>query len=116
MGLFTRNTMNLQDMAHLVTYVTVGTIGYYAKQGAWVDEDTRAKLAGAWLQKFGHRASHWKLTKLTMVADGLARKTLFEAPELARILPHLEGEDVDEAYAELYTQSEQALLFKGITK
>jgi hypothetical protein len=116
MGFFTSNSMGLADMAHLVTYVTTSTIGYYSKQGVWPDDDVRAMIAGEWLRNFGHKASHWKLTKLSLIADGLAQKAIFEVPELVQVIPVAKGEDLDDIYGMLFEKSQQALLFKGITK
>lgn len=116
MGFFTSNSMGLEDMAHLVTYVTVSTIGFYSESGAWPTDDLRAKMAGEWLRTQGHKASHWKLTKLSLVGDNLARKALYEVPELIQTIPIAEGEDLDDIYGMLYEQSFKGLLFEGITK
>ncbi|PXX99684.1 hypothetical protein [Halomonas sp. LBP4] len=115
MGFFTQNTMSLDQMTHLVTYVAASTIGFYAKQGAWVDEDFRQKLVMAWLQENGHKASHWKLTKLALAADGVAKKTVFDTPELVEALPGFSEDDEAELFEDLYVTSRQALLYKGIT-
>jgi hypothetical protein len=116
MGFFTSNSMGLEDMAHLVTYVIVSTIGFYSKSGAWPTDDFREKVVRTWLRTQGHKASHWKLTKLSLVGDNLARKALYEVPELIRVIPIAEGEDLEDIYEMLYEQSFKGLLFKGITK
>lgn len=115
MGFFTRNTMNLDQMTHLVTYVAASSIGFYYKQGAWIDEGFRQKLVTAWLQENGHAASHWKLTKLALTADGVARKLLHDMPELFDDFRPSYVEEQEEMYGLVFTYSHKALLFKGIT-
>ncbi|MCW4153485.1 hypothetical protein OM427_28650, partial [Halomonas sp. 18H] len=107
--------MGLEQMSHLVTYVASATIGYYANQGAWVDEDFRQKLVTAWLQENGHAASFWKLSKLAITADGVARHIVYEMPELVETFPTLSNEDKNEMYGEVFVFSQKALLYKGIT-
>ncbi|SFT68332.1 hypothetical protein [Halomonas saccharevitans] len=116
MGLFTRNTMSLEDMTHLVAFLTITTIDERSITGRWIDEDFRTNLVNTWLEEHNHRASHWKLTKISMVSDGLARKMLFEFPTLKHGVHRLIEADQNEVYALIFMQSEQALLFKGITK
>lgn len=116
MGFFTRNTMNLDQMTHLVTYVAASSIGYYKKQGSWADEELRHKLVTAWLQENGHRASHWKLTKLALAADGVARKILLDVPELFEDLPPSDKEEQKDMYDFVFEYSHKALLYEGITK
>jgi hypothetical protein len=115
MGFFTRNTMSLEQMTHLVTYVAASTIGFYNKQGARVDEEFRQKLVTAWLQENGHAASHWKLTKLALTADGVARKLLHDIPELFDDFPPPDKEEQKEMYDLVFAYSHKALLFKGLT-
>lgn len=115
MGFFTKNTMRLEQMTHLVTYVASSTIGHYALQGAWVDEEFRQKLVVAWLQENGHAASHWKLSKLAIAGDGVARQIVYETPELVDIFPTLNRDEKNEMYGEVYAVSQKALLYKGIT-
>jgi hypothetical protein len=51
-----------------------------------------------------------------LVGDNLARKALYEVPELIRVIPIAEGEDLEDIYEMLYEQSFKGLLFEGITK
>lgn len=116
MGFFTRNTMSLEDMSHLVAFLTASTIDELAFSGQWIDEDFRTKLVNTWLDEHGHRASHWKLTKISMVSDGLARKVVFDFPGIKSGIHRLTEVEKDELYGYLFMKSQQALLFKGVTK
>lgn len=116
MGLFTKNTMNLEQMSALMGFVAMTTIEFYAKSGGtWPDHKIRTPMLEMWLQRVGHKASFVKLTKLGVYADSVARTAIYHEPELANVFT---GDDNDEKFAAtqaLTDLSRQFLLEKGLT-
>jgi hypothetical protein len=109
MGMFTKNTMSIDEMAVLVSYVVLMIIAYHHKYGAWPQGDRKAEFAARWLEKNNHKASHWKLSKLSVLADNIARMLVAKIEDIMSILDH-------EAFQEdLLVLSRNALLREDIT-
>lgn len=114
MGLLTKNSMNLDDMAQLVAYVAMMIVGFHEKSSRWPQEDTRTKLVNRWLEQQGHKASFWKLSKLSLVADGVARMLVASNPEVAALMDA--EDDVREQFVcDVVSVSRSALLQNDIT-
>jgi len=73
MGLFTKNTMSIDDMTDLVTFTVLVILADHAQSGGWADGSNRTNIINQRLEQSGHAASFWKLSKLAMLADGVAR-------------------------------------------
>ncbi|MBR0670123.1 hypothetical protein [Neoroseomonas soli] len=101
-------------MAILVSYLVRMIIGYHHKTGDWPQEDIRTEFTNRWLEKTGHRASFWKLSKLALVADGIARTTMANVPSLMEMITsdHVAR---DEFAADLLAMCRSVLLQQGIT-
>lgn len=113
MGLFTRNTMTLDQMAELVSYTALMILGFYYKQRCWPQDTFRTEVMLRWLERNGSKASFWKLSKLALVSDGLARMVSAQVPDLEAIVS---DESVREEFkAELLIASRAALLQQNIT-
>lgn len=114
MGFFTKNSMNLDEMAKLVRYTVMMILGYHHKTGNWADNDARMKFVNSGLERSGHKASFWKLAKLAIAADGIARMVTANVPDLMDMVTS-DPDERDEFTAELLTLCRSALLEQGIT-
>jgi hypothetical protein len=112
MGLFTRNTMTIDAMTDLVAYSAMMILGMYQRTGQWPDGACRTEIINRRLDQTGHQASLWKLSKIALVADHVARYLAADELTLTFITETLGDGDTREHIASL---SRTALFQAGIT-
>jgi len=100
-GLFTKNTMNVNAMTDLVAYTALFILARFRDTGAWPDGAFRTFVVNKRMEERKHQASLWKLSRLALVADQVA-KTIAQQPEVLA--------EVCETLNEPGTQEEVALL------
>jgi len=116
-GLFTKNTMNLDQMADLMGFLAMTTIEAYAKSGGvWPDEKYRTPMMEMWLKRTGNKASFMKLTKLGVYSDSVARTAVHHDSELLAVFRGGNNEEKFEVTKALADLSRQLLLEKGLTR
>jgi len=73
MGLFTKNTMTIRDMTGMVAFTAIMIIVRYHATGVWPPSSFRTAELINRVQEMGHRASAWKQSQLSLLADNIAR-------------------------------------------
>ena len=109
--------MNLDQMAELCAFLSLAMIKFHIRDGGWMTADQKRIAFDEWLAQRGGKASWYKLARLVLVADQIARQALVEYPE--RIREIISGESIyreDEFYYILYQANKNALLEKNITR
>lgn len=72
MGLFTRNTMSLEQWAELFTWLYFCHADAYLKHAYWLAAEDRTKLCNLWLERNGHKANFWWLSEICLEAEKFA--------------------------------------------
>lgn len=80
MGLFTRNTMDAEDLSRVAGYCALRMLLRHHQDGVWVDDD-RYRYVHDWLKKAKHRAPTMLIGHLVRIADTVARRYQEERPD-----------------------------------
>lgn len=117
MGLFTKNTMNLDQMTEFCAFMSFSIIEFHIKNGGWMSQDQKRIACDDWLRKTGYKASWYRLARLITTADKVARLSLLDYSEKMNEV-FIENSEAEKGklFRFLWLSNKDALLLKNITR